>query len=549
MPKVTIKTNYFLNNVLTWLKNNPDLVVYSLIRDDQSIDTITGKELLQGIQSYAKALSKANTKRALLIFDTGFEFVQALLACFVSRVVAIPLAIPKPKTQELFRHFLMHTQPVAIVTTSALRPRIDQLVSEDLKNSINIIETAPHGDVLEDLHVPDEDDIALIQYTSGSTSQPKGVTISFSNLEHNLHAIRNHFGLNKKSVCFSWLPHYHDMGLIDGLLSPLYNQCKGVIASPRTVVANPIVWLRAIETFNVTHTGGPNFILDLCVDKVDRAIADKLDLTSLTHLYVSAEPVRKVTLERFAGHFKKAGFKSNLFTPGYGLAEATLMVTCKARNTELNYLTPDNSLSTYVGLGLPIPGIDIRIINSDCELLEPGQQGEIVISGPTITEGYFEDVVKTNEVKITLEVDGEKRTFLKTGDIGLLYDGELFITGRLKDTIIIRGVQYFAEDLEYVTSQSSDAFLRSACAAFSIEESQMEKIVIMQEVKKSAVAFNADMASERIRANLFDHFGLAVHDILFLVQGSIPKTTSGKIRRGECKNQYLNRKLDDVLWR
>lgn len=542
------KTKTILNDTLIWLRNNPDQVVYSLIGDDHSASELTAKELLQGVQSSASTLS--GSKRALLIFDTGFEFVYGLLGCFLSRVVAIPVAIPKPRTQELFKHFLEHAQPDAIITTPSLRPRIDQLIPTDIRNTIKLLEVKNEDGSTEDLEFPDGDEIALIQYTSGSTSHPKGVTISFDNLEHNLHAIKTHFGLNQESVCFSWLPHYHDMGLIDGLLSPLYNQCKGVIASPRTVVANPIVWLKAIENFRVTHTGGPNFILDLCVDKVNKADAEKLNLSSLTHIYVSAEPVRKNTLDRFANHFKSTGFKSNHFTPGYGLAEATLMVTCKSRNAKLNYLSPDNTLATYVGLGSPIPEIDIQIINPDSgQLLKEGQQGEIVLHGPTITKGYFNDPEKTKEVNIELHIDGESRAYLRTGDIGLLSDGELFITGRLKDTIIIRGAQYFAEDLEYVTSLSSEAFLRSACAAFSIENSHAEKIIILQEVKKSADKFNADETSERIRANIFDHFGLSVHNILFLVQGSIPKTTSGKIRRGECKKLYLDKKLDDSLWR
>lgn len=545
----SIKTKTFLNDTLTWLKDNPNQVVYSLIRDDQSIATLTCQELLKGIESSATALSKIKSKRALLVFDTGFEFVYGLLGCFISRVAAVPVAIPKPKTQDLFKHFLEHAQPDAIVTAPSLRSRIDQLIPADIRSNINIIEVKDGDNSTVDLELPDGDEIALIQYTSGSTSQPKGVTISFDNLEHNLDAIKNHFGLNKNSVCFSWLPHYHDMGLIDGLLSPLFNQCKGVIASPRIVVANPLVWLKAIETFKVTHTGGPNFILDLCVDKVSKIDAEKLDLSSLSHVYVSAEPVRKTTLDRFSSHFKDSGLKSNLFAPGYGLAEATLMVTCKARNKKLSYLSTGNTLATYVGLGLPIPGIDIQIIDPDSgQLLKEGKQGEIILYGTTITRGYFNDPEKTKAVNITIDVDGESRTYLRTGDIGLLSDGELFITGRLKDTIIIRGVQYFAEDLEYVTSLSSDALLRSACAAFSIENSEVEKIVIMQEVKKSADRFSPAETSERIRANVFDHFGLSVHDILFLAQGSIPKTTSGKIRRGECKNQYLDKKLDGSLW-
>lgn len=520
-----------------------------MIKSDLTVCNLTAKELYTGTMNAASTLRRSNSKRALLVFETGFEFIYALLGCFVSRVTAIPIAIPKPKTQELFHHFLQHAEPDVLITTPALKSRLTPIIPEELRNQITIFDLNTEGEAISEGVMTKGEDIAIIQYTSGSTSRPKGVTISFDNLHHNLEAIKNHFGLDQKSICFSWLPHYHDMGLIDGLLSPLYNQCKGVITSPREVVANPMVWLKAIETFRVSHTGGPNFILDLCVDKIDKKEADKIDLSSLSHIYVSAEPVRKVTLERFAHHFEKSGFTLSQFTPGYGLAEATLMVTCKKRNANVNFKLSENSSISYVGLGQPIPGIDIQIIDPNTGVvLDDGLPGEIVLQGPTITNGYYKDPARTKEVNIVLNINGQSNNYLRTGDIGLLKEGELFITGRLKDTLIIRGVQYFAEDIEHIASMGNDSFLRSACAAFSIDVHHTEKIIILQEVKKGVVAFEARKATDKVRADIFDHFGLPVEDILLLTQGSIPKTTSGKIMRNECKKLYLGKKLDDFIW-
>lgn len=388
-----------------------------------------------------------------------------------------------------------------------------------------------------------KNDIAIIQYTSGTTSFPKGVTISFENLFSNLAAIKNHFGLNESSVCFSWLPHYHDMGLVDGLLSPLFNQCSGIITSPVTIVANPLIWLKAINKFKVTHTGGPNFIFDHCVEKIDSTKVTGLNLESLSHFYVSAEPVRKTTLEKFAAHFKGTGFGSSQFTPGYGLAEATLMVTCKEVGSVLNYLVMDDHdiQKTYVGLGRPIPGIQIKIIDPETrDEKEDGESGEIVLRGPTITRGYYNDELRNSYLHIEVDENGSSVSYLRTGDIGLLINGELFVTGRLKDTINIRGVQYYAEDLEYVISNCQPSFVKAGCAVFGIAMASGEGIVVIQEIKKGDWG-TADYKgiTDSIREVIFDTYGLIIHDIILLPQGSIPKTTSGKIKRSECRNQYL----------
>lgn len=532
-----------LERLLGYLSLYPNKIAYEFLMDEKKSRTISNKQLLDGAKTIAHQLNNSNSAgRALLIFNPGFEFIQALFGCFLSNTSAIPIAIPKPKSIDLFKHFLAHANPDYILTTANLAERINHLETE-VQRLPTIIEVDTISTDKVSHPLPSiSNDIAIIQYTSGSTANPKGVTVSFDNLYHNLVAIKNHFGLTETSVCFSWLPHYHDMGLVDGLLSPLFNQCKGIICSPLTVVANPLNWLQFIDRFKVTHTGGPNFIFELCVDKIPNESLAALNLQSLSHFYVSAEPVRKTTLEKFSYFFKNTGFKISQFTPGYGLAEATLMVTCKKRNEPLTFHTIEENgfAKHYVGLGKTIPGITLKIINpATLKVLPENQQGEIVLSGSTITKGYYNDDESSQAAMMQIDEKGKSNTYLRTGDLGLLVNDELFITGRIKDTIIIRAIQYRAEDIEYVAGNCHPSLFKPGSAAFSVEVDEVEKLVVIQEIKRAYWEnCNQSEVSIKIREAVFNSFGLTIHDLILAPQGSIPKTTSGKIKRKDSKRQY-----------
>lgn len=539
-----MKSN-LLKMFIEQLSSNPEREAYQFLSDPSSPQILTYGELIGKSEQIALELGLTETpKRALLIFNPGFDFIESLFGCFMSNTSAIPVAIPKPRTSELFAHFIHHAQPHFLLTTSDLSVRIRKELPDNTRD-LTLIEVDKLIERQGDFTLPEiVNDIALIQYTSGSTSHPKGVTIGFDNLHHNLKAIKDHFELTESSVCFSWLPHYHDMGLVDGLLTPLYNKCKGIITSPLTVVSNPLNWLKAIEHYKVTHTGGPNFILDLCVSKISKSEAESLDLRSLSHVYVSAEPVRKDTLENFANHFKEAGFTSNLFTPGYGLAEATLMVTCKALKKPITYLSGkgDAKGNIYTGLGMTIPGIALKIIDPVTQE-EQGEDvsGEIILHGPTITKGYYNNPESTQHGFVKIEEKGQSCSYLRTGDIGFLHDGELFITGRIKDTLIIRGVQYQAEDLEYALSNCHPDISPSGTVAFGIELENEEKVVVLIELKRTARGKDAgETIKNKVRSTLFSFFGLSIHEVILVHPGHIPKTTSGKVKRSTCRDHYLN---------
>lgn len=525
---------------------HPSKTAYLFIEDHGNTQELSYEELYLRASAIAQKLIKdkiEGPKRALLIYSPGFDFIISLFACFLSNTTAIPIAIPRPRTKTLFQHFLSHACPHYILTTASLEQRVKKLM-EPNPASVSIFLTTDAKEKAKEGFIPPVsiNKNALIQYTSGTTTKPKGVIITFENLAHNLQAIKDHFQLNEKSVCFSWLPHFHDMGLIDGILTPIFNDCIGILCSPLNVISNPLNWLQAISQYRVTHTGGPNFFFDLCTIKVTKLAIKGIDLRSLSHLYVSAEPVRKQTLKKFASTFQSCGFHENLFTPGYGLAEATLMVTCKPINSPLHYWKENNQDQSeeYVGLGKPIAEVCIKII--DTETLEEqsdNKPGEVCLRGPSLSTGYYNDPEATTNAFVYLPENGKMITYFRTGDIGILAKDELFVIGRLKDVLLIRGLKYPPEDLEYVVSGSHPAIQAMSSVVFSIEHDNEQKIIVLQEREKMDDRSLYLEIRNCIADSIYQSFGLSVFDIILLPKGRILKTTSGKMMRSDNCTKYL----------
>ncbi len=531
------------------VKINPDKAAFHFLQDSGKTIELTYQNLYEKSGAVARILEQRkndSATRALLIYSPGVDFIIALFACFLSSITAIPIAIPRPRTKELFLHFLNHANPHFILTSANHETRIKKLIPDDIaSNQFIITDTIPQTD--ED-YMPQNtaNEIALIQYTSGTTTQPKGVMITFDGLAHNLRAIQQHFQLHEKSVCFSWLPHYHDMGLIDGILTPLFNDCRSILCSPSYIISNPTRWLKVINLYQVTHTGGPNFFFDLCSKRISPTIAKEFDLKSLTHVYVSAEPVRKKTLEKFAALFSASSFQLNLFTPGYGLAEATLMVTCKTPNSSLHFYVEKGQ--EYVGLGKPIPGMVIKILDPTTQQeISEGEVGEICLCGPSVAPGYYADKEKTSQAFVSLPTKGEIHRFLRTGDLGIMEKGELFVVGRITDTLLIRGLKYAPEDLEYIITQSHLALSASTSTVFTINQDDEEKIVVLQELKKIHDRHDLESIRNSIKDSIYQALGLTVFDIILLPEGSILKTTSGKIKRSDTRIKYMQGKFSEAL--
>lgn len=525
------------------LIDRPDEPAYTFLIDEQNHVSCTNKELYERAQSIACFLaSHARNEPIILMFNPGLSFIYSLYGCLMSGNIAVPVVIPKPQQEENLARVIKNCEAKYILSESNLIARYETILEGPLWVDASTLAFTGKGG---QFYQPQSEDIAIIQYTSGSTGFPKGAMVSYGNLSHNLHAIKDHFNIQKDSVSFSWLPHYHDMGLMDGILQPMISGCKCILTSPRQVVGRPDFWLDCLTKFKVTHTGGPNFFFDLCCKKT----SDKKDwdLRSLEDVYVSAEPVRIKTLKRFAEKFARFGFSIEKFTPGFGLAEATLMVSCKTPATPI--ITESFQLQSHfidvVSLGKPIKDVIVSIVDPDTnEKRMDGELGEVWIKGPSVTQGYWNDKAHTHEIYYECP-DGSK--YLRTGDLGTMKSGELFILGRLKDTIIVNGVNYYAEDIEYTISQSHQQMGNESCLVFSVEDGEKEEIVILMRVPAQITYEALKDLNLALRKELFEKFGISKVTINFHTGPSYSKTTSGKVRRSYNRELFIQNKFNLLI--
>ena len=524
-------------------------------------------------------------KRALLIYSPGLEFIAAFFGCLYAGVIAIP-AYP-PKRNHLlgqFQAIVKDSQATEVLTTTAIWKKTERSFSQHSElESLRWLATDNLDGNLSSLWQKpriSRDTLAFLQYTSGSTGNPKGVMVSHGNLLHNLSLIAQGFGHRSSSQGVIWLPPYHDMGLIGGILQPLYVGFPVTLMSPIAFLQKPFRWLQAISQYQATTSGGPNFAYELCLGKITPEQQQKLDLSNWEVAFTGAEPVQADTLERFANRFADCGFRKEAFYPCYGMAETTLFVTGGRKgispvvqsvveaNLNKNQVTlRDEDLPgtrKLVGVGKSHPEQKLIIVDPDnfCEC-PVNQVGEIWVSGASITQGYWQQPKKNDQIFNAYTKDTQEGPFLRTGDLGFVReDGELFITGRLKDLIIIRGRNHYPRDIE-LTVENSNSVLKAGCgAAFALEIEGKEKLVVIVEVERHfAKRFNAVSPNNQenialnsdcedifysIREAVVKKHGLRVDAIQLLRMGSIPKTSSGKIRRSSCRTKFLEGTLDVV---
>jgi acyl-CoA synthetase (AMP-forming)/AMP-acid ligase II len=419
-------------------------------------------------------------------------------------------------------------------------------------------------DLASDWHEPEvsSDTLAFLQYTSGSTGTPKGVMVSHGNLLHNSEYIKQAFELTPDSVSVTWLPSFHDMGLIDGIIQPLYTGFPVFLMPPASFVQQPIRWLQAISRYRATHCGGPNFGYELCVSKITPEQRENLDLSSWCSAYNGAEPVRKDTLKRFSAAFKPCGFRASSFYPCYGMAETTLMVsgggvkdepvycTVQADTLEQNRVVEASEDTQNVRhlVGCGRSWLETKIVIADPELLTrcaPGKVGEIWVSGASVAQGYWNRPEQTKQNFNAYLADTGEGPFLRTGDLGFLQGSELFITGRIKDVIIIRGRNHYPQDIE-LTVEKSHSALRPGCgAAFAVEIEGRERLVVVQELERSYLRkLDVNEVVGNIRQAVVAQHGLQVYATVLVKTGSIPKTSSGKIQRHACCSGFLTGSLN-----
>lgn len=546
--------NHIIGRLAGYAASRPAKPAFIFLEDGEGAErSITFGELSARVESLGSALAERQPQgqKALLVYQDIMEFTVSFLACQHAGLVAVPVFLSKGSKQVARFINLMEDAGVSLIlSTSDLEAQVRQVLSGYLQTSgIELVATeAVTSEEAKAARGNSQGEIAFIQYTSGSTGRPKGVVVTRDNLMHNEGLIQHTFGCNSDSVIFSWLPFHHDMGLIGNILHTIYVGCTCVLMSPYHFMQRPRRWLEGITKYKATHSGGPNFAYDFCLGKIPPAELEGLDLSSWKVAYNGSEPVRAETIERFSRYFNKAGFNPNAFYPCYGLAEATLLVSGakEDRTPSVVYIEKDtesrNGLlitdkenagaKPVVSSGKPAPETHIQIISlHDGHACGEREEGEICIAGPSVTEGYWN---KDNS-SYFLEVDG--RRYLRTGDLGFLHKGELFIHGRIKEMLIIRGENYYPYDIEHAAAENTRAVENNGVAIFTLDPG--EEVVVVAEVKRSALKeLDAAAAIASIDKAVNGSFGINPHDIILTTPLGIPRTTSGKLQRVKCKETY-----------
>lgn len=566
LPSVAINPPDTLVHALAELSESiPTSIAYTFLTDGEDDEqNITFRELDWRAQSIAARLQRIGQPgdRAALVFEPGLEYIAALVGCFYAGVVAVPIYPPDPmrleRTVSRLRAVMDDAQAEFVLTTRNEFERFGSFLSEDAQ--VVVTDEIPVEEGVEWVF-PDVDSqtLALLQYTSGSTGRPKGVMLTHANLMFNFEHIKKFD--EPDAVAVSWLPMYHDMGLIGLVLQVLQSGRRTVLMSPLSFVKRPVRWLQAISKYRAYATSGPSFAYDLCVQKISDEEMAELDLSCWTLACNGAEPIRPDAMERFAERFAPVGFRSEAFYPCYGLAEATLIVsggdkqappvieTFDAAELEAHRVRAAQAGSE----GRPIVGCGRTVDRQEIAIVEPTERrrclphevGEIWVRGKGVAHGYWNNRAATEETFQAYTADTGEGPFLRTGDLGFLVDDELFVTGRIKDMIIVRGRNHYPQDIERTVERCHRSLRPNNGVAFGIEVDGQERVVVVQGVVRPQ-RLDLDQVFADIRAALLHEHEIAPHAIVLVKGGEIPRTSSGKLQRRAAKDLYLRGQLNVV---
>lgn len=563
-----------LVELLRWrATNQPNQLAYTFLVDGENEEAkVTYNDLDLQARSIAATLQNFNPEgeRILLLYPSGLEFISAFFGSLYSGGVAVPAYPPDPtrlsRTLPRLQSIAKDSGARFVLTLQGIIDVAENLFDQapELKK-LNWIATDKINRSLaerwKDPQVQGKS-LAFLQYTSGSTASPKGVMVTYDNLRNNAEYLNHVEGNPSNRLGVFWLPMYHDMGLIGGILQCLYCGNPNVLLSPLAFMQRPIRWLRAITRYRGTHSAAPNFAFDLCLRKVTEEQRKELDLRTWTIAYNGAEPIRRETIEQFSNFFEPCGFRPETMFPCYGLAEGTLIVSGGFKRKKPSTLilrrealqenrieeTSEEAEDTQVlvGCGKALLNRKIRIVDpqtlNECS---SGAIGEIWLQGANIAEGYWNRPKENEEIFRAFLGNGEEGPYFRTGDLGFLKDGELYVTGRLKDMVIVSGQNHYAQDIEY-TIEKSHPSLRAGCgAAFSIPNGGEEQLVVVQEVNTHEPV-DLKALLKTIRRAVTEKHDLPIHQVVFLKPKSIPKTSSGKIQRHACRLGYLSGTLETL---
>ncbi|MCB0167207.1 MAG: AMP-binding protein [Anaerolineae bacterium] len=552
------------------VEQQPDQTAYIFLKDGESEEGCLTYQTLEyrarTIAAYLQATGQPGD-RVLLLYQPGLEYITAFFACLYAGMIAVPTYPPHPKRPMLrLKAIVNNAQPKFYLTNQALGPKlITRFDQEPQLATLSGIFTDTLNEAQADLwQAPTitPETLAFLQYTSGSTGAPRGVKISHSNLLYNQRMIATAFGHTDETIFVGWLPLFHDMGLVGNVLQPMYMGIPCILMPPTAFLRKPIRWLQAISRYRATTSGAPNFAYDLCVQKIKPEQRTELDLRSWQVAFNGAEPVRASTLDRFAQAFEPSGFRREALYPCYGLAEATLFVSGGLAKAQPETYSVDKTAlaqnqvvaktgetaHTLVSSGQSWLDQHIVIANPETRTpCQPDQLGEIWIAGPNVAQGYWQRPEPTQETFEAYLADTGEGPFLRTGDLGFIKDGQLFVTGRLKDVIIIRGQNHYPQDIELTVEESHPSLQAGGGAVFTIEEAGEERLVIVHEVTRTHLRqFDATQLFDHIRRAVSEAHELQVYAIALLKPATISKTSSGKIQRYACREKFLNDQLETL---
>ncbi|MBO9999004.1 MAG: fatty acyl-AMP ligase [Cyanobacteria bacterium SID2] len=550
-----------------------------------------GQKLSYGdLDTHARAIAAwfqqhgARDERALLLYPQGLNVIAAFCGCLYAGVVAVPVPPPEAgrlkRTLPRLQAIIQDARASIVLTTGSILNLLEDVRGDfpELDRATWLNTETIDLALAERWHNPglEPDGLAYLQYTSGSTSTPKGVMLSHRNLMGHLADLQQACGYDSNSVTVNWMPYFHDYGLVEGLMEPLYNGTPCYVMSPFAFVKRPLRWLQAIDRYRGTHSQAPNFAYDLCVRRAKPKDLRNLDLSTWEAAGNAAEPINPEVLAKFYQTFSQCGFRWNAFAPAYGLAEATLLVSAKPKLSAPVLIEVDaaaleqnkiaillhtananengsaDSVRAYPSCGRLVCDTEVAIVNPDTfQRCASNEVGEIWVSSSRVAQGYWRRPDATKETFQAYIHDAERSAnlegpFLRTGDLGFLHEGELFITGRMKDLIIIRGTNHYPQDIEWTIQQLHPALRPDYGAAFSIFVEGNERLVVVQEVERRAQIADSERVICDVRQAISEVHELQVYAIVLAKPGTILKTSSGKIQRRACRSSFLAGSIEVV---
>ncbi|MFT7669022.1 MAG: acyl-CoA synthetase (AMP-forming)/AMP-acid ligase II [Planctomycetota bacterium] len=565
----------FVDHCLNLSDSQPNDLAFTWLRDgEHEAGSLTFGQLDTKARQIAVCLEERGLRgeRALLLYSPGLEFISAFIGCLYAGVVAVPMNTPRNTraARSLFG-IASHAEAKILLTDAcgiaAEWSQLDVFGAHEAlaTDSISAVSSQDwrHQEV-------DPEQLAFLQYTSGSTGSPKGVQISHRNMQRNEQMIRAGFGTDSNTIWVTWLPAFHDMGLIGNVLQPLFIGAHSILMAPGAFVQKPIRWLQAISRYRATDTGGPNFGYELCTQRISTEQLEGLDLSCLEVAYNGSEPIRAQTLENFTRKFSSVGFRREAFYPCYGMAEASLYVSGGLRaspfvsigfDTEAlmeNRVLPTTEVNQTRLVGCGRTWLDQRILIVDPDSFVPiegGLVGEIWLQGTNVSAGYLNLPIDEEDPFQAFTHAGEG-PFFRTGDLGFQEGQELFVTGRIKDILIQHGRNFYPQDIECLAAESHPALRPDSSAAFTVDDGENEHVVIVQEVHRDfsrpLLEIGEQSRSLRkeltgaIRAIIAATYGIQVRRVVLVRHASIPKTSSGKIRRRKCRTMLAEGQLSEL---